>query len=150
AAQGGRPFPVQPGEVGVFLLYFFPGYFLYAALLGAIGSVCTTERDAQPFLTPISLMLVLPILLGIAIAQNPDHGVARALSFVPFLTPSLMMFRYTIQPVSAAEIAATWTTLVASTVAMFWVASRVFRTGILMTGKRPTLPEIARWIGAGS
>lgn len=110
--------------------------------------MCSQERDAQPFLTPISLMLVMPILLGVAIAQNPDHLAARILSFVPFFTPSLMLFRFTIQPPPAWEIAATWGTLVAGTAAMFWIASRVFRTGILMTGKRPTLPEIVRWIGA--
>jgi ABC-2 type transport system permease protein len=148
ARAGGAAVPVSPAEVGVFLLYFLPGYFLYAALLGAIGSVCRTEREAQPFLTPISLTLVLPVLAGFALAQNPDHVLARVLSFVPLLTPSLMLFRFTLQPPPAWEIAATWLVLVLSTIAMVWVSSRVFRTGILLTGKRPTLPEIARWVWA--
>jgi ABC-2 type transport system permease protein len=146
--SGSATLPVGGGEIGIFLLYFFPGYFLYAALLGAIGSVCSSERDAQPFLTPISLLLVLPVMAGFAIAQNPDHLAARLLSFVPLVTPSLMVFRYTIQPPPAWEIAATWLVLVASTVGMFWISARVFRTGILMIGKRPTLPEIARWVWA--
>ncbi|MGQ0721580.1 MAG: ABC transporter permease [Candidatus Eiseniibacteriota bacterium] len=146
--SGSATLPVGGGEIGIFLLYFFPGYFLYAALLGAIGSVCSSERDAQPFLTPISLLLVLPVMAGFAIAQNPDHLAARVLSFVPLVTPSLMVFRYTIQPPPAWEIAATWLVLVASTVGMFWISARVFRTGILMIGKRPTLPEIARWVWA--
>jgi ABC-2 type transport system permease protein len=149
ALQTGRAtLPIGAAELGVFLLYFFPGYFLYAALLGAVGSVCSSERDAQPFLTPISLLLILPVMAGFAIAQNPDHIAARLLSFVPLITPSLMVFRYTIQPPPAWEIAATWLALVASTVLMFWIAARVFRTGILMVGKRPTLPEIARWVWA--
>jgi ABC-2 type transport system permease protein len=149
AWQAGRAtLPIGAGEIGIFLLYFLPGYFLYAALLGAIGSVCSSERDAQPFLTPISLLLVLPVMAGLSIAQNPDHLAARLLSFVPLVTPSLMVFRYTIQPPPAWEIAATWIVLVASTVGMFWVSARVFRTGILMVGKRPTLPEIARWVWA--
>jgi ABC-2 type transport system permease protein len=129
-------------------MYFLPGYFLYAALLGSIGSICNSEREAQPFLTPISLVLIFPVMMGIAIAQNPDHLVSRILSFVPFLTPSLMMFRIAIKEPPLWEVAATWGTLLASTVAMFWAAARVFRIGILMYGKRPNLPEVARWVTA--
>lgn len=146
--RGGGTLPIRGDEIVVFLLYFLPGYFLYAGLLGAIGSVCSEERDAQPFLTPISLMLIFPILLGLTIAQNPDHLFARVLSFVPFFTPSLVLFRFTIQPPPAWEMAATWIVLAAGTVAMFWISSKVFRTGILLTGKRPTIPEIARWVWA--
>lgn len=146
--QTGRPLPIRGGEAGIFVLYFLPGYFFYAALLGAVGSVCSSEREAQPFMTPISLMLMLPAMLGLTLGQNPDHIVARVMSFVPFFTPSLMLFRSVIQPPPAWEIAATWLTLTGFTVAMFWVSSRVFRVGILLTGKRPTVPEIARWIWA--
>ena len=145
----GSELPVTAEEIGIFGLYFLPGYFLFAALLGTIGSVCATERDAQPFLTPISLTLVLPVMLGMAIAQAPDHWLARVFSFFPPLTPSLMLFRYAIKEPPAWEIAATWITLALSTGAMFVVASRVFRVGILLTGKRATLPEIARWVKVG-
>lgn len=148
SAKMGSAFPITGQEVGVFVLYFLPGYFLYAAILGSIGSICRSEREAQPFLTPVSLMLLVPSLLGVAIAQNPDHWIARVLSFVPFFTPSLMLFRNTIQEIPAWEIAATWTTLVIGTIAMFWVAARIFRVGILITGKRPSLPEVMRWVGA--
>jgi len=144
----GRDLPIRPDEAGIFVLYFVPGYFFYAALLGAVGSVCSSEREAQPFMTPISLMLMLPAMMGFALGQNPDHLVARVLSFIPFFTPSLMLFRSVIHPPPAWEIAATWLTLTAFTVAMFWISSRVFRIGILLTGKRPTVPEIARWIWA--
>jgi ABC-2 type transport system permease protein len=146
--QTGRALPIPGSLAGVFLLYFLPGYFFYAALLGGVGSVCSSEREAQPFLTPISLMLMLPAMLGLTLGQNPDHVVARVMSFVPFFTPSLMLFRSVVQPPPAWEIAATWVTLVAFTVAMFWASSKVFRVGILLTGKRPTVPEIARWIWA--
>jgi ABC-2 type transport system permease protein len=129
------------------VLYFFPGYLLYAALLGSIGSICSSEREAQPFLTPVSLTLLLPSVLGVAIAQNPDHLFARLMSFVPFFTPSLMLFRFTIKEPPTWEIIATWTTLVLGTIAMFWVAARIFRVGILLTGKRPSLPEVFRWVG---
>jgi len=148
AVVSGAGFPIGAGEAGIFVLYFLPGYFLYAARLGTVGAVCNSEREAQPFLTPISLVLVFPVMLGVAIAQNPNHLLARVLSFVPPFTPSLMLFRYTIQRPPAWEIGATWLLLCLSTVAMFAAASRVFRTGILLYGKRPTLPEIARWVAA--
>lgn len=147
--QLGANLPVTGEEIWIFALYFLPGYFLFAALLGTIGSLCATERDAQPFLTPISLTLVLPVMLGLAIAQAPDHWIARAFSYFPPLTPSLMLFRYAIKEPPAWEIATTWLTLVLSTGAMFFVAARVFRVGILLTGKRPTFGEIARWVKVG-
>lgn len=141
----GQDLPVSAAELGIFTAYFVPGYFLFAALLGTIGSLVTSEREAQPFLTPLNLILLLPVMLGIAIAQNPDHWLARALSFFPLLTPSLMLFRFAIKEPAAWEIAATWLTLVCSTCVMFVVAARVFRVGILITGKRPSLPEVWRW-----
>ncbi len=145
---GGAGLPISAAEAGFFVMYFFPGYFFYAALLGAIGSICNSEREAQPFLTPISFALIFPVMLGIAIAQNPDHLLARVLSFVPLLTPSLMMFRIAIKEPPLWEVAATWGTLIVATVAMFFGAARVFRIGILMYGKRPSLPEVLRWLRA--
>jgi ABC-2 type transport system permease protein len=146
ASRLGAGFPIGGADLGMFVLYFLPGYFFYAALLGSIGSICPSERDAQPFLTPISLLLILPVMLGFAIAQSPDHVLVRIASFVPFFTPSLMLFRFTILPPPAWEIAATWIALVAATAAMFRAASRIFRVGILLTGKRPTIPEVAHWV----
>jgi ABC-2 type transport system permease protein len=142
----GQVLPVSTGELAVFVAFFFPGYFFFAALLGSIGSVCSAERDAQPFLTPISLSLMFPVLIGFAIAQNPDHIVARVLSFFPPFTPSLVLFRYAIKPPPVLELVAAWIVLVAATALMLFVAARVFRVGILMTGKRPTIPEMLRWV----
>jgi ABC-2 type transport system permease protein len=93
-------------------------------------------------------MLILPVMLGFAIAQSPDHVLVRIASFVPFFAPSLMMFRWTIQAPPAWEIAATWIALLAATIAMFWASSRIFRVGILLTGKRPTIAEVARRLRA--
>ena len=108
--------------------------------------MCSAERDAQPFLMPISLSLMFPVLIGFAIAQNPDHIAARILSFVPPFTPSLVLFRYAIKPPPTLELVAAWAVLVAATVFMLFLASRIFRVGILMTGKRPTIPEMLRWV----
>jgi ABC-2 type transport system permease protein len=130
----------------IFILYFIPGYFFYAAALASVGSICTSEREAQPFLTPISLMLVFPVMIGIMIAQSPDHPLARILSFVPFFTPSLMLFRHAIREPPAWETMATLGALVAFTVLMIAASARIFEIGILLTGKRPTIPEVVRWL----
>lgn len=140
----GGSIPWDGRLVGVFFLYFIPGYFFYAAVLASIGSICATERDAQPFLTPISLMLVFPVMIGLLIAQDPDHPLVRALSFFPFVTPSLMLFRHAIREPAFAETVATWATLVVATGAMTMFSARIFEVGVLMTGKRPTFPELAR------
>ncbi len=139
-------FPIAPDQLGIFLLYFLPGFFLYAAIFASVGSVCSSERETHPFQTPISLTLAIPVFLGFAILQEPNHVIWHVASFFPLITPSLMLFRFVIRQPPLWEIAATWITLVAATVGMMWAATRVFRVGILIYGKRPTIPEILRWV----
>jgi ABC-2 type transport system permease protein len=111
-----------------------------------VGSVCSSERETHPFQTPISLLLAIPVFLGFAILQEPNHVIWHVASFFPFITPSLMLFRFVIRQPPLWEIVATWLTLVVATVGMMWAATRVFRVGILIYGKRPTIPEILRWV----
>lgn len=139
-------FPISTDQLGIFLLYFLPGFFLYAAIFASVGSVCSSERETHPFQTPISLTLAIPVFLGFAILQEPNHVIWHVASFFPLITPSLMLFRFVIRQPPLWEIVATWITLVAATVGMMWTATRVFRVGILIYGKRPTIPEILRWV----
>lgn len=144
----GRELPISLDEMGVFFAFFLPGYFLFAGVLGAVGSLCRAEREAQPFVTPLTLIVMLPVMFGFAIAQNPDHLIARILTFFPPLTPSLVMFRNAVKPLATVELAAAWLVLTLATIGTLILAARVFRLGILMTGKRPTWPELARWLRA--
>jgi ABC-2 type transport system permease protein len=80
------------------------------------------------------------------VAQNPSAGWVTILSLIPFFTPTLMMMRISFLPPPAWQLAASYAIMVASVIVMGWLAAKIFRVGILMYGKRPTLPELVRWV----
>jgi ABC-2 type transport system permease protein len=126
--------------------YVVLGYFLYAAIFVAAGSPVTTEQEAQQITSYLSLLLVFPMVLIMPAMQNPDSAMIRILSYIPLFTPSFMVMRVSIQMPALWEILATVGLLFVSAVAMMWVAGKIFRTAILVYGKRPTIPELIRWI----
>ncbi|MBI3006296.1 MAG: ABC transporter permease [Ignavibacteriales bacterium] len=135
-----------PEHMLLSLVYFILGYLLYSAIFVAAGSPVTTEQEAQQITTYVSLLLVFPIVLAMPVMQNPGSIVFRVLSFVPILTPAFMVMRIPIQMPPLWEILTTIVILLISSVAMMWVAGKIFRVAILVTGKRPTLPELFRWV----
>lgn len=128
------------------LIYFVLGYLLFSAIFVAAGSPLTTEQEAQQITTYVSLVLVFPIVLAIPAMQNPDATFIKVLSFIPLLTPAFMVLRIPIQMPATWEIVGTITLLAVSAIGMMWVAGKIFRTAILVYGKRPTLPELIRWL----
>ena len=135
-----------PEHILLSLIYFVLGYLLYSAIFVAAGSPVTTEQEAQQITTYITLFLVFPIVLAMPVMQNPDSVVFRILSFVPILTPAFMVMRIPIQMPPLWEILGTIGVLVVSCVFMMWAAGKIFRVAILVYGKRPTLPELIRWV----
>lgn len=136
-----------PGNlVTLFIIYFILGYFLYSAFFALIGAVCQSEQEAQHLMFPLILFLIMPFILGFMVSQNPGGSVSTLLSFFPLLTPTLMVMRsyYLMPPVT--QIAASIVVLLVSIVLVGWFSAKVFRVGILMYGKRPTLPEVLRWV----
>jgi ABC-2 type transport system permease protein len=131
-----------------FLLFYLLGYFLYATLYAGLGAACTTEQDAQHLQFPIIIMLVLPLMLVGAIVKNPDGGLATTLSLIPFFSPMLMFLRINVATPSGAQILASILLMIGTIMVMIWLVGRIFRVGLLMYGKRPTLPELIRWVGA--
>ena len=138
---------VDPWFLGSFLVYYLLGYLLYAALLVGIGSVCSNLKEAQNLLLPVQLVQILPILLMVPIGRDPNGALAQTLSYIPPLTPFVMMNRAA-GPPSTTEYAVTTTILVISIMLALWVAAKVFRIGILITGKPPSIKEIIHWIRA--
>jgi ABC-2 type transport system permease protein len=128
------------------LVYFILGYLLYAGIFVAAGSPVTTEQEAQQITTYVSLFLVFPIVLAMPAMQNPDSLWIRILSFIPLLTPAFMVMRIPIQMPPTWEILATMGLLLVSAIGMMWVAGKIFRVAILVYGKRPTIPELWRWL----
>jgi ABC-2 type transport system permease protein len=137
-----------PAEIiPYFIIYFILGFLLFSSLLAGVGSMCNTIKEAQSLLMPISLIFVLPMVTWIYLVEHPNEVPARVMSFVPPLTPMVMILRMASdQHLSFLEIFASIILLAVSVPAVMWAAAKVFRTGILMYGKQPKLAEILRWI----
>ncbi len=129
-----------------FVLFYFLGYFLYATMYSAIGAITNTDQEAQQASMPITLMLIVPIVLLSFLVKNPDSQLIQVLSYIPFLSPIIMFARINLAEPSFTEIWGSILILVVTIIFMIWLVAKIYRVGILMYGKRPTLPEIIRWI----
>jgi ABC-type Na+ efflux pump permease subunit len=137
----------DPALLGSFVLYFLLGYLFYAALMTGIGSVCNSLKEAQNLMQPIVILLILPLLAMVPIGKDPNGLLAQVLSYIPPFTPFVMMNRAA-GPPTAVEYALTTALLLVSIAIAFWGAAKIFRIGILMTGKPPRPLEILRWLRA--
>lgn len=135
-------------NIALSAVYLLLGYLLYSAIFVAAGSPVTTEQEAQQITSYVSLFLVFPIVLAMPAMQNPDSPLIRILTYIPLLTPAFMVMRIPIQMPPLWEILTTIGLLIVSSVLMMWVAGKIFRTAILVYGKRPTLRELLRWVRA--
>jgi ABC-2 type transport system permease protein len=138
--------PLALVDILVILVYFALGYFLYAALYAAIGAMVNSDQDAQQAQTPVILLLILPVVCVQLVAGNPRGPIAQVLTLIPFSSPILMPMRYLLAGTTPAELALSIAILVATLIGAVWVAGRIYRIGILMYGKRPSLRELGRWI----
>ena len=137
----------DPTYVVSFIVYFLLGYLLYASLLVAIGSVVNTLKEAQNLMGPITLMLMVPLIVMIPIGKDPNGTLAKVMSYIPLFTPFTMMNRAA-GPPTLFEYVTTSILLVVSVGVAMWAAAKVFRIGVLLTGKPPKVREILRWIKA--
>lgn len=137
----------DPWFLTSFLLYFVLGYLLYAAILVGLGSVCNNLKEAQNLMLPVQLIQVIPIIVMVPIGRDPNGLLAQILSYVPPLTPFVMMNRAAAPP-TTSEYVITTLLLVISIAVALWAAAKIFRVGILLTGKRPGIREIIRWLRA--
>ncbi len=144
----------NPVLMTFFVLFLLTAYVMYSTMFALIGSICNTDKETQGFIFPITMSLMLPIFVLMYIVQHPDSTVTRVMSFIPPLTPTMMIARLNISVPDSFSLAnpivldATIGVLatMAFSLGLIWLSARVFRMGILMTGKRATLPEIMKWI----
>jgi ABC-2 type transport system permease protein len=147
AAGTGTPLPeLSPLLLVSFVVYFLLGYFLYGALYAAVGSAVNTQQEAQSLAFPVMMPLILGFLFFPVVLGSPDSPLSVTLSLVPFFTPMLMFLRITAVTPPAWQIALSLALTLSTVVVVTWAASRVYRVGILMYGKRPTFPEMVRWL----
>jgi ABC-2 type transport system permease protein len=133
-------------QIIFFVIYFLLGYLLYSSIAAALGAMVSSEQELQQ----LNMFLVMPLaacFFALApVITNPSGTVARVISLIPFCTPLIMYLRISLATPPAWEIALSIVLMVATIYAVLWVASRIYRVGILMYGKKPTLPEILRWL----
>lgn len=137
---------ISPVQIAFFVAYFLCGFLLYSSIAAALGAMTNSEQELQQ----LNLFLVLPLafcmLMLVSIIKNPDSTMSRVVSLIPFCSPLLMNFRISIGNPQPWEIALSFVLMSITIAATLWVASRIYRVGILMYGKKPNLPEILRWL----
>ena len=139
---------VTGATFAVFMAYFLGGFFLYSAMFAAVGAMSSTEQEARQAQQPVAWMLVLSFISMFAMLNDPGSTVAVTLSLIPFSSPVAMPVRWAAGNLPVSELALSLAILVAGIVAVTWIAARIYRVGILMTGKRPNLKELVRWVRA--
>ena len=133
-------------EIGIFfLIYFLSGYLLYASLFAAIGAASDNETDTQQFMIPVMIPVMFALYAAIYSATNPDGPLAFWASMIPFTSPIVMLVRIPLG-VPAWELVLSVAILISSFIICTWLASKIYRTGILMYGKKVNYKEIWKWI----
>ena len=140
---------LNPVLIAAFPIFFLLGFFLYASLYAAIGSAVNTIQEAQNFIFPVMLPIILAMVCWPVVMRAPDSNLSVILSLIPFMTPILMFLRMSVlmPPVWQIALSILLTSLTIAFV--IWVAARIYRVGILMYGKPPNFPEMLRWVRHG-
>lgn len=144
---GGAVIPPEAFEnILPMLVYFILGFIFYTTIFVGIGSIVSTEQEAQQMTTYISLILILPIVIAVSAIQNPDTLIVKVLSYIPLTIPSIMLLRFKVAPVPTTDVIITLAILIISILITLKIAAKIFRIGILSYGKRPSINELIRWM----
>jgi ABC-2 type transport system permease protein len=130
----------------IILFYFLLGYLFYTTLFIGIGSIVSTEQEAQQITSYLSIILVLPIIFLLSAMQNPDSTLVNIFTYVPFTLPSIMIMKANILEISLAEHLIATSIMLFSTTIVIFLSGKIFRIGILSYGKMPTLKELKSWL----
>jgi ABC-2 type transport system permease protein len=133
-------------ELVFFAIFFLGGFFLYSAMAAALGSSVSGEQEVQQFSFILISPLVVSVVMMMYVMQNPSSPTSVILSLLPPFTPIIMYMRICAQTPPAWQLALSVVLLLGSVLAMVWLAARIYRVGVLMYGKRATLPEMLRWL----
>lgn len=147
AQARGIPSAISPERLLIVVLYFVPGFLLLASFMAMIGAACNTLKEAQSMASPLSMLNIIPVIFWLPISQYPQSLPSILVSYIPPITPFVMVLRVCADPdTPLTQIITTLALLWASVLAGVWAAARIFRIGVLMYGKPPTLGEMARWL----
>jgi ABC-2 type transport system permease protein len=129
-----------------FAIFFLAGYFLYSSLCAALGAMVNSEQEAQQIQMFVMMPLIMSFMFLFFAMKAPNDPTVVIVSMIPFAAPIIMITRIVAQTPPFWQIATSLTIMIATTYLVLLVTSRIYRVGILMYGKRPTLPEIIKWI----
>jgi len=138
--------PVSAANVIYSVVFFLLGFFIYASIYAVIGSIVRTYDESQGFMMVAIVPLVLSFYLVFPIMRNPESGIAFWSSIIPFSSPVIMPVRIVAQPVALWQIMLSLLIGIGTVVLLTWLAARIYRIGMLMYGKRATIPEVWRWV----
>jgi len=133
-------------QLAITLACFILGYLFYSALYAAVGAMVSSEQDSQQAQMPVTFLLVIGIIAITAVTNDPRGQAAQIMTMVPFWSPMLMPLRYFLGGASLAQVGLSLAILAAATVLVARAAAKIYRVGILMYGKRPSLRELVRWL----
>jgi ABC-2 type transport system permease protein len=140
---------VTPSMLIALVVYLLVAILLYGSLFMAVGAACNELKDAQTLMMPVMMVSMFPVFVWVAVLRSPTSPLAVGLTLFPPATPFLMLMRLALRPappywhVALSLVLATLTALFC-----VWASAKIFRTGLLMQGKSPTLRELARWVVA--
>jgi ABC-2 type transport system permease protein len=137
---------ITPLMLVSFVVFFLLGYLFYASLYAAIGSAVNTVQEAQSLVFPVMLPIILAMVCWPAVLAAPDGPLAFTVSMIPGMSPLIMFLRIVVLTPPIWQILLSIALLVLGILGVVWIAARVYRVGILMYGKRPTFPELMRWV----
>jgi ABC-2 type transport system permease protein len=148
AAMAGENFLqlLRPMVFVYFMIFFLLAYLTYVCIYAIGGAICNTEKEAQQLIGPFSMIMMLPWFLMVGIITNPDSALSVGFSLAPVWGPMTMYVRTLVAEPPLWHIALSIVISIATIAAFFWITAKIFRIGILSYGKRPTLPELWRWL----
>jgi ABC-2 type transport system permease protein len=140
------PPSVTAANLAWLVIFFVLAFFLYASAYAALGAASEDEQHLGQLAWPLLMFLMVPLVMIGSFVTNPDSGISVVLSLFPLTSPIVMLIRILVSPPPGWQILLCVVILLASVVAMATLAAKVFRVGILMTGKRAKLGEVLRWL----
>lgn len=145
--SGGPDLPsLGVDQIGVAIAYFLGGYFFYSAMYAAVGAMVSSDQEAQQAQAPVMMLVIIPMTCMQLVANDPRGGVAQAMTMIPFSSAILMPMRYVLGGATGTEVAISLGILAVSTYLVIRAAAKIYRVGILLYGKRPSVRELWRWL----
>ena len=135
-----------PSAFICFLIYFVSGFFLFSTIYAVAGAICNSEEEAQQVATPLVMMLIIPFMLMFGLFRVPDSTLTIALSHIPLFSPLIMFMRISVLTPPLWEILLNIAVMIATILGAILVMGKIYKIGILMYGKRPTLSELWKWL----